>query len=63
MKRNPTSVRLTVEQDQFIQRKAKELDCPKSTLIKAIIYAYHRNHQRGGNLVKEVAELVEAMKQ
>ena len=63
MKRNPTSVRLTESQDAFILRKAKELGCTRSTLIKALVFAYHQNHQRGGHLVKEVADLVEAMKQ
>jgi len=61
MKRNPTSVRLTIEQDQFITRKAKELGCTRSKLIKAIVYAYYQNHQRGGYLVKEVRDIVEVL--
>jgi hypothetical protein len=63
MKRTPTSVRLTEHQDAFILRKAQEFGCSRSMLIKAIIYAYHQNHQRGGHLVKEVAEIIEAMRQ
>jgi predicted DNA-binding protein len=61
MKKN-TSVRLSLEQHEFLTRKAQQLGCSRSALIKSIIYAYHTNHQRGGYLVKEVADIVEAIK-
>ena len=61
MKRTPTSVRLTVEQREFIKRKAEELGCTEANLIRAIVFAYYLNHQRGGYLIKEVADLVEVL--
>tara|TARA_R100000482_G_C5078171_1_gene124679 strand:- start:295 stop:486 length:192 start_codon:yes stop_codon:yes gene_type:complete len=62
MKRNPTSVRLNAEQKEFIKRKAEELGCTEANLIRAIVFAYYQNHQRGGYLVKEVADIVEVLK-
>lgn len=61
MKRTPTSVRLTVEQREFIKRKAEELGCTEASLIRAIVFAYYQNHQRGGYLIKEVADIVEVL--
>ena len=61
MKRNPTSVRLNTEQKEFIKRKAEQLGCSEANLIRALVFAYYRNHQRGGYLVKEVAEIVEVL--
>ena len=61
MKRNPTSVRLNQEQKEFIKRKAEQLGCTEANLIRAIVFAYYQNHQRGGYLVKEVAEIVEVL--
>lgn len=61
MKRTPTSVRLTVEQREFIKRKAEELGCTEANLIRAIVFAYYLNHQRGGYLIKEVADIVEVL--
>ena len=61
MKRNPTSVRLNQEQKEFIKRKAEQLGCTEANLIRAIVYAYYQNHQRGGYLVKEVSDIVEVL--
>ena len=61
MKKN-TSVRLLDEHHDFLTRKAQQLGCSRSALIKAIIFEYYTNHQRGGYLVKEVADIVEAIK-
>lgn len=61
MKRNPTSVRLNPEQREFIKRKAKDLNCTEANLIRAIVFAYYQNHQRGGYLVKEVSDIVEVL--
>jgi len=61
VKRNPTSVRLNQEQKEFIKRKAEQLGCTEANLIRAIVYAYYQNHQRGGYLVKEVSDIVEVL--
>ncbi len=61
MKRNPTSVRLNDEQKEFIKRRARELGCTEANLIRAIVFAYYQNHQRGGYLVKEIADIVEVL--